>query len=111
MKARSPSRPFAALLATLVMVAFASFAIADDNLMLDRRIAPAKARVERLRKQLDDYRDHASDSDFTNVWVQTPGGPQLRRIPTEEFQARIERTEAELRAAEQELKSLERSLD
>lgn len=94
----------------LAEAALCAPALAADNLMLDARIAPAKAKVERLRRQLDDYRDHAKDSDFRNVWVQAPGGPQLRRIPTEEFQARIERTQAELRAAEQELKSLERSL-
>jgi len=101
---------FFAVFISLAAAAPAADRGADDNLMLDARIAPAKAKVERLRKQLDDYRDHASDSDFRNVWVQTPDGPRLRRIPTEEFQARIERTEAELRAAEQELKSLERSL-
>jgi hypothetical protein len=83
---------------------------ANDNLMLDKRIAPARARVEALRKKLDDYRDHPSENDFRTIWVDMPAGPQPRRIPTEEFQARIEATQAELRSAEQELKALERSL-
>ena len=101
---------FFAMFVSLAATAIAADRGANDNLMLDSRIAPARANVERLRKQLDDYRDHASESDFRNVWVQTPDGPKLRRIPTEEFQGRIARTEAELRAAEQELKTLERSL-
>ena len=89
---------------------------ASDNLMLDKRIAPARARVEALRKTLEGYRDHPSESDFTTIWVAAGRDDlgnrkaQMRRIPTEEFLARIERTEAELKEAERELKALERSL-
>jgi hypothetical protein len=93
-----------------VFVALATAGHATDNLMLDPRLAPARARVEALQRKLDDYRDHPSDNDFRTIWVDMPGGPQPRRIPTEEFQARIESTQAELRSAEQELKTLERSL-
>jgi hypothetical protein len=88
----------------------------DNNLMLDKRIAPARARVEALRKTLEDYRDHPSESDFRTIWVQSGrdefGNPraQMRRVPTEEFLAKLERTEAELKEAEGELKALERSL-
>jgi hypothetical protein len=101
------------LIAALVIAVHVPQAAAErsnDNLMLDQRIAPARARVEALRKKLDDYRDHPSENDFRTIWVDMPGGAQPRRIPTEEFQARIESTQAELRSAEQELKTLERSL-
>ncbi|HXF77283.1 MAG TPA: hypothetical protein VN598_00355 [Usitatibacter sp.] len=82
----------------------------NDNLMLDKRIAPARARVAAIQKKLDELRDHPSENDFRTIWVDMPGGAQPRRIPTEEFQARIEHAQAELRDAEQELKALERSL-
>jgi hypothetical protein len=85
-----------------------------DNLMLDKRIAPARARVEALRKTLEEYRDHPSEGDFKNMWVRdNPAAgapPRLRRVPTQEFQARVADTEAKLRAAEAELSALERSL-
>ncbi|HEX4333986.1 MAG TPA: hypothetical protein VH040_17750 [Usitatibacter sp.] len=94
-----------------VFVALVTAGHATDNLMLDPRLAPARARVEALQRKLDDYRDHPAENDFRTIWVDMPGGAQPRRIPTEEFQARIERTQAELTDAEQEVKRLERSLD
>jgi len=84
---------------------------ANDNLMLDPRIAPARARVEAARKKIDDLRDHATDSDYRTIWVDGPGGPKkMRRVPTEEFAARIESAQAELKSAEEALRALERSL-
>jgi hypothetical protein len=99
-------------IAAFCLVATVITAHAYDNLMLDPRIAPARARVEAARKSIDDLRDHATQSDYRTIWVESPGGVKtMRRIPTEEFAARIERAEAERKAAEEALRALERSLD
>jgi hypothetical protein len=90
---------------------------ADPRLTQEERINQARDQVAATRKVLDDYRDNPQESDFTTVanarrfdarGVPTGGG--VRRIPTEEFLARVAIAEANLKAAEEALKALERSL-
>ena len=99
---RQKPTSLAALAALVIALGVPQVYAEDDNLLLDKRIAPARARVEALRKTIDDYRDHPSESDFRTIWVPGRdefGNPRahMRRVPTEEFLAKVECTEAELK--------------
>jgi len=84
---------------------------AKDDLQLDSSVSSARARVEEARRRLDELRDNATADDYRTIRVQDKNGhATFRRVPTEEFAARIERAERELDTAEAKLKELERSL-
>jgi hypothetical protein len=77
----------------------------------------ARARVEAARKAFEDTRDNPSESDFW--WVERPNygdrgmliGSIRHRVPTDDYVARLEGRVQDLRAAEEQLKALERSVE
>jgi NAD(P)-dependent dehydrogenase (short-subunit alcohol dehydrogenase family) len=53
-------------------------------------------RLDDARRELDDLRDYASADDYRTIRVRGKNGrAAFRRVPTEEFAARIERAELE----------------
>ena len=109
-------------IAHAILVALAVTAIAQaraqsfewesgQGLVLDSSPPPARVRWDDARRKLDDLRDNATADDYRTIRVQNKNGrATFRRVPTEEFAARIERAELERDTAEAELKALERSL-
>jgi len=77
----------------------------------------ARTRVEAARKAFEDVRDNPTKSDFH--WVERPNygdrgmwiGSIRRRVPTDEYLARLEGRVRDLREAEEQLKALERSVE
>jgi hypothetical protein len=82
-----------------------------DSLVLQSSASPPRVRLDDARRELDDLRDYASADDYRTIRVRGKNGRAVfRRVPTEEFAARIERAELERDTAEAELRALERSL-
>jgi hypothetical protein len=82
-----------------------------DSLVVQSSTPAPRARLDAARRELDDLRDYATADDYRTIRVKGKNGrAAFRRIPTEEFAARIERAELERDTAEAELKALERSL-
>jgi hypothetical protein len=80
-----------------------------DNLMLEPS-PPPRIRVEDSRKRLDDLRDNATADDYRTIRIQGKNGRgAYRRVPTEEFAARIERAEQNRDPAEADLRVREPS--
>jgi hypothetical protein len=83
-----------------------------DSLVLEPGPLPPRVRLDDARRKLDDLRDNATADDFRTIRVQNKNGrAAFRRVPTEEFAARIERAEFERDTAEAELRALERGLN
>ncbi len=83
----------------------------ESLLAPDASLPPPRVRLYEAKKQLDDLRDNATADDYRTIRVQNKNGKAtFRRIPTEEFAARIERAELDRDIAEAELKARERSL-
>jgi hypothetical protein len=82
-----------------------------ESLVIDPAPAPPRMRLDEANKRLDDLRDNATADDYRTIRVQGKNGRgAYRRVPTEEFAARIERAEFDRDVAEAELKLRERSL-
>jgi len=97
-----------ARLAALLLVALAASIAMPDARADD---TAAKQRVAAALKKLDDLRDNATADDYRTIQVRVADGRiTTRRIPTEEFAARIEQAERERDAALAALKQTERSL-
>jgi hypothetical protein len=79
--------------------------------MPESSLPPARVRLDDARRRLDDLRDNATADDYRTIRVQNKNGrAAFRRVPTEEFAARIERAEFDRDVAEAELKARERGL-
>ena len=83
-----------------------------DSLVFEPNPLPPRVRLDDARRKLDDLRDNATADDYRTIRVQNKNGKAaFRRVPTEEFAARIERAELDRAAAEAELRALERNLN
>jgi hypothetical protein len=71
----------------------------------DDQVKAARLRVETARKALGDARDHPGEGDLARMGKKGGG---TRPVPTEDYQRRLEKLEAELRQAEDDLQKLER---
>jgi hypothetical protein len=81
-----------------------------DNIMCEPAFAAPRIRADDPHKRLDELRDNATADDYRTVRIQGKNGrAAYRRVPTEEFAARIERAEMERDFAEAELRARERS--
>ncbi len=71
-----------------------------------------RMRLDEANRRLDDLRDNATADDYRTIRIQgkngRPGG--YRRVPTEEFAARIEQAEQDRDIARAEARLRERSL-
>jgi hypothetical protein len=70
-----------------------------------------RIRLDDSRRRLEDLRDDATAEDYRTIRIQSKNGRPAgyRRVPTEEFAARIERAEQDRDIAEFETKARERS--
>ena len=67
----------------------------------EARIAQARERLERAQKALQDAKDNPQDGDM--MMVGKVGGG-VRNIPSDAYQARLDRLEADVQGAQDELK-------
>jgi hypothetical protein len=88
-----------------IVAAFGAMTVrADDN-------DAAHVRLAAAQKVLDDLRDNATADDYRTIQVRGKDGHvTTRRVPTEEFAARIERAEKERDAAQAAVNNPQRSL-
>ena len=94
--------------ATLLLVAACIGTVA---VRADESTEQARMRLAAAQKKLDDLRDNASVDDFRTIQVRGPDGRvTYRRVPTEEFAARVERAEKERDNAQAALTNPQRSL-
>ena len=81
-----------------------------DGLAPDYCLAPPRIRVEQPRPVVDDLRELGAVEDYRTVRVPgKKGRPAFRRVPTEEYAARLEQLELERDVAEMELRLRQRS--
>ncbi len=94
-----------AMLLLATVTAFGAMAARADN------SDAAQARLAAAQKALDDLRDNAKADDYRTIQIRGPDGRvSTRRVPTEEFAARIERLEKERDAAQAAVNNPQRSL-
>jgi len=83
-----------------------------DSLVYEPNPLPPRVRLDDARRKLDDLRDNATADDYRTIRVPNKNGKAVfRRVPTEEFAARIQRAEIDRDTAEAELRALERNLN
>ena len=70
----------------------------------EARVAQARERLDRAQKALQDARDNPQDGDM--MMVGKVGGG-VRNIPSDAYQARLDRLEADVRSAQDDLKRAE----
>lgn len=76
----------------------------QKNASSEERIAAARERVEDAKRRLQDLKDNPNDADVTRVGR---AGGGTRPVLTDDYQQRVERAEADVKAAEEELARLE----
>ena len=70
----------------------------------EARVAQARERLDRAQKALQDAKDNPQDGDM--MMVGKVGGG-VRNIPSDAYQARLDRLEADVRSAQDDLKRAE----
>jgi hypothetical protein len=73
----------------------------------ESRLAEARERYTRAQQALQGARDNPSDSDVQFLGLKGGG---VRRVPTEDYQKKLDALELEAKAAEDEVKRLEREI-